>query len=157
MTTPDKPLVIAYVEDHDVDVQALIDAFRKRRIRNQIHVFHSGETYLETLVKGWQSYGIVLVDTELPGMLGQDLVRQLKTFHPGLAKTPIVIVAGSSEPDEVKLAAESGADGYVTKPIDPEALMKTINKAAEENHHLPPFWLEIVTGERHDIEGGMRG
>lgn len=64
---------------------------------------------------------LILMDIQLPGMDGLTLTRQLKT---GPATRDIVVVALTAyamKGDEEKALA-AGCDGYVTKPIDTQAL-----------------------------------
>jgi CheY-like chemotaxis protein len=68
---------------------------------------------------------VVLVDIKLPGIDGLELTRRLKS---DAATSDIVILAVSAsamQGDDEKARA-AGCDGYVTKPIDIEALLKTI-------------------------------
>ena len=60
---------------------------------------------------------VILLDLLLPGMHGIEVCQRLKQ-HPALAPVPIIIVTavGQTLPKEAALA--SGADDFVTKPID---------------------------------------
>jgi CheY-like chemotaxis protein len=68
---------------------------------------------------------LILMDIQLPGIDGLTLTRQLKQDP---ARKDIVILALSAyamKGDEDKALA-AGCDGYITKPIDPLDLPRTI-------------------------------
>jgi len=68
---------------------------------------------------------LILMDLQLPGMDGYELTRRLKGAD---ATRNIFIVALTSyamKGDHEK-ALDAGCDGYVTKPIDTNALLRTV-------------------------------
>jgi CheY-like chemotaxis protein len=68
---------------------------------------------------------LILVDVQLPGMDGLELTRQLKTDP---ARRDIVIIAVTSyamKGDDQKAFA-AGCDGYMSKPIDIDALPRVV-------------------------------
>lgn len=77
---------------------------------------------------------LVLLDIELPGMDGLDVLRQLQQT---LAAPIIFLTAHRKELDEV-LGLELGADDYVTKPFDLNVLLARI-KVALRRTATPPL------------------
>ena len=66
---------------------------------------------------------LILLDRNMPGMTGDEVVRQLRASE-GLAAVPILIVSGESlDPDEIQ---RLGATGHVLKPFDVPSLVATI-------------------------------
>jgi putative two-component system response regulator len=65
-------------------------------------------------------FAAVLCDINLPGESGLDLLRDLRTDHPGVAT---VMVTGRDEPALADTALGLGAFGYVTKPFDANELL----------------------------------
>ena len=68
---------------------------------------------------------LVLLDVKLPDISGHEVCRQLKGKDPSI---PILQVSASlvSGPDKIR-GLESGADGYLAKPVEPQELIATIN------------------------------
>lgn len=66
---------------------------------------------------------VVLMDLVMPGMDGLVATRTLKA-DPLTARIPIVAVTGSMYASQRVL--EAGCDGYMIKPISPEALIEGI-------------------------------
>lgn len=81
-----------------------------------VSVAHSGEEALavfETLRPA-----IVLLDVMMPGRNGWDVCRVMKQ-HPTLGKSVrVMMVTALGEWEDKTQALETGADDYVTKPVD---------------------------------------
>lgn len=66
---------------------------------------------------------ILLLDVDLPGMTGVQLVRELA---PRLPATKIVMLTVSTSRRDVLDAIRNGAIGYLTKDLSPEALLRSV-------------------------------
>jgi DNA-binding response OmpR family regulator len=67
--------------------------------------------------------GLVVLDVNLPDIDGFEVCRRIKA-HPATAAIPVLHLSGAFvEPDDVSRALAGGADGYLTKPVDPQALI----------------------------------
>jgi CheY-like chemotaxis protein len=62
---------------------------------------------------------LILCDVVMPGMDGYTVARMLAA-HSCLADVPVVAVTALAMVDDRDKVFESGFDGYITKPIDPE-------------------------------------
>jgi cyclic di-GMP phosphodiesterase len=70
-------------------------------------------------------YRLVLLDVNLPGESGLDLLTYIRTDHPGVA---VVMVTGADDPDQAIRAIEIGAFGYLVKPVrSGEVLISVVN------------------------------
>jgi signal transduction histidine kinase/CheY-like chemotaxis protein/HPt (histidine-containing phosphotransfer) domain-containing protein len=67
-----------------------------------------------------QRFDLVFVDIRMPGMDGYAVVRALRARHG--AALPILMLTADVQPDALARATEAGADGHVSKPIDPSDL-----------------------------------
>jgi two-component system cell cycle response regulator DivK len=68
---------------------------------------------------------LILMDLQLPGMDGLQLTRQLKR-DPAMRNIVIIaLTANAMKGDDLKCLA-AGCDGYMSKPIDVEALSKMV-------------------------------
>jgi DNA-binding response OmpR family regulator len=61
-----------------------------------------------------QSYDLVILDLNLPGAPGLDVLRHIRSKKPDL---PVLIVTGSSMVEERVRGLDAGADDYVAKPF----------------------------------------
>jgi two-component system response regulator GlrR len=69
---------------------------------------------------------LVITDLRMDKMDGIGLLKELQTKSPGLRV--VIITAHGTIPDAVT-ATQSGAFGFLTKPIDKDELMATVDKA----------------------------
>lgn len=72
-------------------------------------------------------FSLVIVDIHLPYHSGLELIRFLRTDLK--KKTPVLIVSAFSDPQIQRLAAEMKVSGYITKPFDPEDLIRKVRSA----------------------------
>lgn len=68
---------------------------------------------------------LILLDFWMSGTDGKDIAKSLKS-QKETKKIPIVMVSALS--DCKKIAKESGADGYLSKPFDMDDLINTVKK-----------------------------
>ncbi|MGE3756519.1 MAG: response regulator [Pseudobdellovibrionaceae bacterium] len=71
---------------------------------------------------------LVLMDLALPGMDGLTLTRKLKSESRTKDLLIFAVTASAMKGDEEKVMA-AGCDGYISKPIDTEALLTRVNEA----------------------------
>lgn len=62
---------------------------------------------------------VITMDIMMPELNGIESLRRIKSRSP---ETTIVMVTSVSQNEKMREAARAGADGYVTKPVDTEAL-----------------------------------
>jgi CheY-like chemotaxis protein len=64
---------------------------------------------------------LILMDIQLPGMDGLELTRRLKQ-HASLRTIVVVALTAYAMKGDEEKARAAGCDGYITKPIDTDAL-----------------------------------
>jgi DNA-binding response OmpR family regulator len=69
---------------------------------------------------------LILLDVMLPDMNGFEVCRRIKS-DPALVRTLVLHVSGTEiSPDSQAYGLESGADGYLTKPVEPKVLIAQV-------------------------------
>ncbi len=68
---------------------------------------------------------LILMDMVMPLMSGQEAIREIKRIEPQ-SKTRIIAVTASAFNEDKDQLLEAGADGFITKPINFDELLKTI-------------------------------
>ena len=81
-----------------------------------VDVVTSGEASLQVFRRG--KYDLVIADVVMPGIDGFEVCRQIKS----IANVPVVLIATPVDPLVIMSALESGADSFVTKPLDDDGL-----------------------------------
>jgi two-component system chemotaxis response regulator CheY len=91
----------------------------------------SGEQALE--IAAARRVHLALVDVNLPGISGLDLVSKLRGIRDYRA-TPIVILAKGGNDENIGRATRLGANGWVEKPFTPERLLATVNQVLVDHY-----------------------
>ena len=63
-----------------------------------------------------QKYDFVVSDINMPNMNGFDLLRAMKADE-GLRHIPVLMVTAEARKEDIVMAAQSGAAGYIVKPF----------------------------------------
>jgi DNA-binding response OmpR family regulator len=69
---------------------------------------------------------VVLLDLEMPGLAGFDVLRRVRTVRPDL---PVIIVSGQADLNLTRATLALGAVAYVPKPFDPEDVVRVVAAA----------------------------
>lgn len=89
---------------------------------------HGFTDYKEALA--WTEFNtpqIIFLDLQMPQVTGYQLIPIFKRF-PATANTPIVIMSGKNQIEDVSKAVALGVSDYLVKPIDPMVLQEKVNK-----------------------------
>ncbi|MGB5063862.1 MAG: diguanylate cyclase [Candidatus Competibacter sp.] len=78
---------------------------------------------------------LVLMDMYMPDCSGPELARLLRQI-PGYVSLPIIYVSSETDVDRQFKALEVGADGFLTKPIEPSRLVVEVSLRAERMRTL---------------------
>jgi two-component system sensor histidine kinase RpfC len=111
------------------------DNAANRRVATKIlelggYEVHAADCGLSALINlACESYDLVLLDMELPGLNGLDLLRRLRA-SPGSDMSIVMLTANATNEARQQCMAE-GADGFFTKPIRAPALLRTIESTLE--------------------------
>jgi two-component system, OmpR family, response regulator len=68
---------------------------------------------------------LILLDVMLPDTDGFDILKRVRQ-HPALVNVPVIMLTGKATREAVIKGMSAGADGYITKPFEPEALMRAV-------------------------------
>ena len=85
-----------------------------------VHTAETGDSALEMLGAGVVQPGVVLMDAQLPGLKGAELIGKLREG----CEAEIILISGSKPADE--LVKE--ADGFLLKPFGPEDLARELGQ-----------------------------
>src|SRR4051812_7181421 len=122
---------ILLVEDNRADARPTVEAIREADSSVNLLTARTGEEALRML-QGEAgkpvSPKLIVLDLNLPGLDGRQVLRELKA-DPKIRHIPVVVLTTSDNEDDLWTSYREGANCYVTKPIDLEdfvALIRSI-------------------------------
>ena len=137
------PLLI--VEDSNEDFEALQRFLRRSPTKISIQRCVSGEEALAFLYRtgGYVDReraprpGLIVLDLNLPGTDGREVLRQIKQDD-RLKTIPVVVFTTSNNPKDIVDCYQCGANSYIIKPINFAQLKYDIQT-------LVDYWFEVTT------------
>ena len=127
---------ILLVEDSDAEarlVQLALDTAADFPVK--VARAATGDAAIRTLFEQ-PAPGLVLLDINLPGASGHEVLAKIKG-HPRLRHVPVVVFSSSVNPRDLRLAYENGANAYIQKPLELDALFDVVRS-------LTSMWLRLT-------------
>ena len=112
------------VIDDDVSLTSMLEHMLKIK-GYQVAQAHDGKSGLQAVKK--QKPNLILLDVNMPGMNGMELLHKLKTETQTM-KTPIIMLTASNDPNCMSESMGDLADKFISKPFDMHYLMSEIEK-----------------------------
>jgi CheY-like chemotaxis protein len=147
MTTTPVPMDILLIEDCDDDISMVEDAIAETDLQNRMVVAKNlGEAlaYLKQAtsqaaakLEELNRPGLILLDINLHGEQGYDLLHEIKT-DPDLMTIPVVVLTDTLEERDLTYTISHGVTGYFLKPMDIAQLRKVVKDV--EDH-----WTVLTT------------
>jgi len=119
--TPDTCCV--HVIDDDVSWRRSVDRLLAAA-GYRVALHESAEAFLA--IPELDAPGCILLDMRMPGLTGLQLQQRLLESRQPI---PIVFISGHGDIPSTVLAMKSGAETFLTKPVDTDVLLKTIEQA----------------------------
>lgn len=137
---------ILIIED-DQRLAELVCAYLQRQ-EYQVTIHERGDTAETAIMQ--QRPDIVILDVMLPGKSGLDICRDISAHYHGLI---LIMTASEDEIDEI-IGLELGADGFISKPVEPRRLLAHIRallrrKEAEAPVYPRPAEVAAMTSPAH--------
>lgn len=115
-------LNILLVDDSEDDTQLARAVFAQLGLPHDLHTLNSAEETLEYLRRQGRHAGgrhappdLILLDINMPGMNGLQLLRALKE-DPALKRIPVIMLTSSTAPVDINSSFANGAASYLNKP-----------------------------------------
>jgi len=119
-----RPKTILWVDD---EVDGL--AAHRRFLEDQgftVAAASHGDDALALLRR--QAYSIVLLDEQMPGRRGLELIGEIRTIDPAM---PVVMVTQSEDEGTLREAIGIEVDDYLVKPVQPRQILSVITRLLE--------------------------
>jgi len=118
---------ILHVEDHQIVAQLVGDILAAEDW--QVELCMDGDTALRKLT-GYDPYDVLVIDNNLPGLSGLELVQRARTIT-HRRRTPIIMLSGD---DVEKEAWRAGVDDFVRKPEAATQLVSAITRLLQKRN-----------------------
>jgi CheY-like chemotaxis protein/anti-sigma regulatory factor (Ser/Thr protein kinase) len=126
--SPDTMLRVLVVDDHPVN--RAVTAELVTEAGHACETADTGEDALSALSA--RPIDLVLLDLHMPGLDGAEVLARIRRGEAGPADLPVVIVSADATPEARSKTLALGADGFVVKPVDAEALQSALVAAARK-------------------------
>ena len=120
-TDADHPPILL-VDDEAPFADAL--AFRLEARGIPVRVFYRGDEALSAL--GWPELEVVLLDLQMPGLHGLDVLSRIKSMRPDVE---VILLTGEADFATAAKGMRRGAGDYLLKPVDFPMLLESLEKA----------------------------
>ena len=118
---------IAVIEDNEALAEGI--AIRLRDRGHAVDLLHDGSQADQFLSQ--EGADLVVLDLNLPGMDGIDVLRALRRRGDG---TPVILLTARSETAQRVAGLDAGADDYLTKPFEMDELEARLRAMARRKN-----------------------
>ncbi len=149
-----RALHVLVVEDHEVN--QLVARSYLERMGHNVVCLGSAEDALERL--RCDSFDLVLMDVNLPGLSGTEATRHIRAMPEGRT-LPIIGISAHVQDDEVEEQLDAGMNCFVAKPISPERLLAALDQVSgggRRSVFLSPRSTSWSGGSDETVLGHMR-
>jgi DNA-binding NtrC family response regulator len=116
-------LRVLFVDDEEELVSTVVERLQLRKIDARGAL--SGAEALRLIEE--QVFDVVVLDVKMPGLGGLEVIKRIKQERPDLV---VIFLTGHGSKDSAEESLRMGAFACLMKPIDIEALIKILHKAA---------------------------
>ncbi len=138
---------VVIVED-DPEVRDSL-TFLLQRSHYFVESYKSAEHFLA--LRTHHDHAIYIVDLNLPGLQGTDVVKTIRTID---KVSPIFMISGHRSEQEISSGLVSGADDYLFKPFHPDHLMLKVNNAKSKTENILKDMMNVglrILPEAHSV------
>ena len=123
----ESPSEILYIEDNLANLR-LMEKLMKRRSGTRLVTTPASKRGLDLAFS--QHFALILLDINLPGMDGYEVLKQLQN-RSETKDIPVIAVSADAMPKHIEKAMAAGFYDYVTKPFEFSYLNEVIDRALE--------------------------
>jgi CheY-like chemotaxis protein len=124
-------LSILVAEDNEIN--ALLARSALTKAGHEVHVVKNGRQAVDAVVHPPEKrFDLVLMDLHMPVMDGLDAIALIRRHEEkkGLRPVPIMVLSADGQEGTRHAALTHGATGFVSKPLDPKALVEAVAEQA---------------------------
>lgn len=122
--------VILLVEDDEGHAELIKMNLERSGVANQVVHFKNGQAAIDFLQRGGKPFYrkyIILLDVNMPGLDGKQVLERLKN-HDLTAAIPVIMLTTAADEREVDRCYELGCNLYINKPMDYDAFGNSVEQ-----------------------------
>ena len=123
------------VVDDFSTMRRIVSGLLKELEYSKIVEADDGSSALKILESGASNITFVLTDWNMPVMDGLTLLKKIRST-PSLAHLPVLMITAEAKKENIVMAAQEGADGYIVKPFNATTLKEKIEKILARRAHM---------------------
>src|SRR5690606_9120783 len=122
-------LTVLIAEDNEIN--AILARAALTRAGHEVHLVTNGKAAVDALA-GPRRFDVVLMDLHMPGPAGMHAIARIRKteVERGAAPIPILVLSADSQENTRQHVLAHGASGFLSKPLDPEALVVAVEQKA---------------------------
>ncbi len=146
MTTTgmERTATVLLVEDDPADQALTRRALEESKLVVDLRIVDTGEAALEYLRREGEFVergaaprpDIVLLDLNLPGLDGRDVLREIRADEE-LRRLPVIALTTSKQEQDILKTYDLGVNSYIAKPVEMEEFITTLRE-------LGNYWFRLV-------------
>jgi CheY-like chemotaxis protein len=126
-----KKLKILLVEDDPNDVKLTERALSRSSVKSELFLARDGQEALDFLYREGQFTDaprpdLIFLDLKLPKVDGHEILARIKQDE-RLRRIPVIVLTISRREEDMVKAYDSGASGYIPKPVSSSEFIKVVN------------------------------
>jgi PAS domain S-box-containing protein len=121
-----KALSVLLAEDNEIN--ALLARSALSKAGHKVRVATDGLAAVNAISEGDARYDIVLMDLHMPVMDGLDAIAAIRRDEAARdrKRLPILVLSADGQDATRRATLAAGADGFIAKPLDPDALVRAV-------------------------------
>jgi len=133
---------VLIVDDHAVVRRGLREILADALPHASFSEAANGDELLRLLANS--QAGLVLLDVNMPGRTGLDVLRDVKKAYPRL---PVIVLSVQPEDQYALRCIKAGASAFLNKDSAPEKLAHVARKVLAGGRHVSPYLAEVLFTE----------
>jgi PAS domain S-box-containing protein len=131
-----RPATILYIEDNLANL-SLVESVMGAWPGLDLIPALQGRMGLELALR--HAPDLILLDLHLPDLPGGEVLRRLR-LDPATRTIPVVVITADAMPGTGPAMIAAGADAYLTKPLDLDAFIETIDRLLDDSEGMHEAW-----------------
>ncbi|PWC30670.1 ATP-binding protein [Teichococcus aestuarii] len=125
---PGRRLRVLVADDSRVNQRVVAKILE--RAGHEARLADDGDAALDMLEQEADSFDLVLMDVNMPGLDGIEATKLFRVMALGQPHLPILALTADATEESARRCAEAGMDGHVIKPVQPEELLRIVEANA---------------------------